>query len=387
METKDCCEKSKECCEGGNTYIVNIHNGGGCCCHCGGATPNPGPEEKPDPGPEEKPDPEPTEPGGALDPEEVYKETRPNDWLPMPEPKDDEMYLLFHIPHRYSAIVAFAVTCELTFTVEAGTVINGTFVSNGSLSKELATGKIYENELLANDFGNLTSTNMKQCMLKVSGKGIQKWLPAIHTKKEWPLSWNIVEICAKLPAVKQIRCCIEKQDMSLKMLRFFTLRGTNALTNTNYMFSRCHALTVIRELDTANVTSTANTFYDNYLLTAIPKQHMEKVRDVNLMFVACASLTALPVLNMPNAVNTDNMLISCGALSSVRLDPEAKTFAGGGFSVYGTGMNREAIIALFQSLPMITGDRAVTVRDTLGAADLSEEDMAIARGKGWKVVL
>ena len=55
--------------------------------------------------------------GEPLDPVEVYNTTRPSDWLSMPTPADNEMYLLFHIPDGFSSLLAFTVTCTGNYTV------------------------------------------------------------------------------------------------------------------------------------------------------------------------------------------------------------------------------------------------------------------------------
>ena len=45
-------------------------------------------------------------------PEEVYRTARPASWLTIPEPEDDEMYLLVHITDGLSTLLAFTVTCS-----------------------------------------------------------------------------------------------------------------------------------------------------------------------------------------------------------------------------------------------------------------------------------
>lgn len=61
-----------------------------------------------------------------LDPYVVYKNTRPSDWLEMPAVSDGEMYLLFHLSPPTDNLIAFTVGGD--YTVEYGTVVNGTFV-------------------------------------------------------------------------------------------------------------------------------------------------------------------------------------------------------------------------------------------------------------------
>lgn len=73
-------------------------------------------------------------PSAPLDPVEVYNATRPADWLPMPEPTDNEMYLLFLIPAGVSSLLAFTVTCTGSYTVALGTVTGGQFVQQSAVS-------------------------------------------------------------------------------------------------------------------------------------------------------------------------------------------------------------------------------------------------------------
>ena len=119
--------------------------------------------------------------GDPLDPVEVYNNTRPSDWLSMPTPADNEMYLLFHIPDGVSSLLAFTVTCTGNYTVSLGSVSDGAFVQMSSTS--VASGSKYEAELFADDYGNLTSDGMKQVMVKVSGTDILTWAPSTHSKK------------------------------------------------------------------------------------------------------------------------------------------------------------------------------------------------------------
>ena len=91
--------------------------------------------------------------GEVLDPVQVYNDTRPTDWLPMPTPAENEIYMLFHIPDGVSSLLAFTTVCTGNYTVDVGTVSNGVFVSNGTVT--IDSGSIYEAELFADNFGNL----------------------------------------------------------------------------------------------------------------------------------------------------------------------------------------------------------------------------------------
>ena len=143
--------------------------------------------------------------GTPLDPVEVYKNTRPADWLPMPEPQDNEMYLLFHIPDGVSSFLAFTVTCTGNYTVALGTVTGGQFVQKSAVS--VASGSKYEAELFAKDYDNLTNDGMKQVMIKISGTNIFTWEPSGHNKRNLDsvYSWNIIEITCRLPSGTMIK--------------------------------------------------------------------------------------------------------------------------------------------------------------------------------------
>lgn len=50
-----------------------------------------------------------------------------------------------------------------------------------------------------------------------------------------------------------------------------------------------------------------------------------------------------------------------------------------------TGMDRGALVALFNSLPTVTAGQVCNVTGATGAADLTASDLAIANNKGWTV--
>lgn len=50
---------------------------------------------------------------------------KPTDWLELPEPEDNEIYMLLHIPSGGSERFAFNINAQNSFTVEVGTVVDG----------------------------------------------------------------------------------------------------------------------------------------------------------------------------------------------------------------------------------------------------------------------
>lgn len=257
-------------------------------------------------------------PGAPPDPAAVYRSTRPADWLPMPEPQDNEMYLLFHIPNGASSLLAFTVTCTGNYTVALGTVTGGQFVQQSAVSK--ASGAKYEAELSADDWGDLTSDGMKQVMVKVSGTNLLTWEPSAHSKKTSPANyfgWNIVEISCRLPSGTKVACGNSSSGKSLRKLRYFTWEGTNNLTNMTNMFNGCYSLTAILQLDTSRVTNTSSAFASCYALAAIPEIDTSQATSMSGMFNTCQSLVAIPQIDTSKATNMTNLFSGCKCLATI----------------------------------------------------------------------
>ena len=256
--------------------------------------------------------------GGPLDPVEVYNNTRPSDWLSMPTPADNEMYLLFHIPNGVSSLLAFTVTCTGNYTVALGSVSDGAFVQMSSTT--VASGSKYEAELFADDYGNLTSDGMKQVMVKVSGTDILTWAPSTHSKKTSPSNfavWNIVEISCNFPSGTSVKCGNSNEYLALTNLRYFTWYGKNAVTSMANMFKFCRSLTAIPHMDTSSVTNMSYMFSGCSSLTAIPQLDTSLVTDMSYMFSSCSSLTAVPHMNTHLVTNMQNMFYGCYSLKEI----------------------------------------------------------------------
>ena len=263
--------------------------------------------------------------GEPLDPVEVYNNTRPSDWLPMPTPADNEMYLLFHIPNGFSSLLAFTVTCTGNYTVALGTMSGGSFVASSSV--DIASGSKYEAELFANDYGDLTSDGMKQVMVKVSGTNIYTLTPSTHSKKTSPsdfAGWNIVEIACRLPRGTSVACGRNTKNSALKKLRYFAWYGKNAVTDMSSMFNYCYSLTAIPQMDTSAVTTMSGTFGSCRSLTAIPQMDTSAVTDMNYMFNYCYSLTAIPQMDTSAVTTMRSMFGVCHSLTAI---PQMNTSA------------------------------------------------------------
>ena len=374
--------------------------------------------------------------GSPLDPVEVYNTTRPSDWLSMPTPADNEMYLLFHIPDGVSSLLAFTVTCTGNYTVTLGTVSGGSFVASSSV--DIASGSKYETELFADDYGNLTSDGHKQVMVKVSGTDILTWAPSTHSKKTSPSNfagWNIVEISCRLPSGTGVKCGNSTVSLVLKKLRYFTWYSKNAVTSMADMFSYCYSLTAIPQMDTSSVTNMKFMFRNCYSLKAIPQMDTSAVTDMSCMFYYCYSLTAIPQMDTSSVTTMGYMFYYCYSLTAIpqmdtssvtsmadmfrycysltaipQMDTSAVTdmsgtfincysltviafngsvtgWAGSAVSLQDCSLGHAAIVAFFNSLPTITSAKAITLTGNPGVSELTDAEKAIATGKGWTLTL
>ena len=113
-----------------------------------------------------------TDAGGMEDPEVVYIETRPLDWLKMPVPSEDEAYLLLQTDSDADQTYDLYMTTTGTYhpRVSYGTSVDGKFVeTEGSLQQLDTTGK--QNEKFTITIPNSAFTEVeggKQVLLKVS---------------------------------------------------------------------------------------------------------------------------------------------------------------------------------------------------------------------------
>ncbi len=337
---------------------------------------------------------------------------KPVGWLPMPEPADNEMYLLFHIPDGASSLLAFTVTCTGNYIVEPGTVSNGAFSAGSSVS--IASGSKYEAELFADDYGDLTSTGMKQVMVKISGTDILTWAPSAHSKKTSPANfagWNIVEIACKLPKGTKVACGNGIVTLALKNLKYFSWYGeneamdmssmfrncyalttipqldTSAVTDMSYMFNNCYVLTTIPQLNTSAVTDMSYMFNNCYVLTTIPQLDTSAVTSMTYMFSGCCSLTVIPLLDTSVVTSMRSMFSSCYSLTSVLFNPFVANWTGYGIDLSDCSLGHTAITNLFNSLPTITTSWNLTLTGNPGVSELTDTEKAIATGKNWMLTL
>lgn len=204
---------------------------------------------------------------------------------------------------------------------------------------------------------------------------------------------------------------------------------TSNVTDMSYMFNACEVLRKIPEIDTSNVTNMSNMF--NYCrqlyMENLPKLNTSKVTDMSYMFQETAgekapeldtskvtnmsnmfscqlsnrnlilplydtsnvtsmrymcdnrgAMKIVPAFNVQNVTNMFNMLGGCYSLTEIHMYGMKTNFD----ISASTKFTREALVEILNNLATVTSTQTLTMGST-NLAKLTDEDKAIATGKGW----
>lgn len=259
-----------------------------------------------------------------LSPDEVYRQTRPADWLPLPAPSLGEVYMLFHIPSGGESLCAFEVTCSGNYTVSVGTISNGSYSAGSTYS--VGSGSTWEHKFDSSDYGNETSDGMKQAIIKIVGSSITHIRPMVHSDGVANVvSSSVVDIRCLLPDGVAFICGGMTNRTSLKSLRYFSGEGGNfnprgsgaGATTVIGMFQFCESLLTVRGININGVTSVSGMFSYCSALIAVPNFNTSSVTDFSSMFLNCTAIEGVPSFNFNSALIINGLFRGCSALISV----------------------------------------------------------------------
>lgn len=132
-----------------------------------------------------------------------------------------------------------------------------------------------------------------------------------------------------------------------------------------------------------------STFEGCAKLETLPPLKANPISSATDLFKGCISLN-VPLLDLSGATGLTKL--TWGGSSSSRLDgmkglivSNEAPFTGTSpqLSVAYSGLDRYALVNLFNSLPTVTDSQVCNVTGCTGAADLTAEDIALVNGKGW----
>lgn len=311
---------------------------------------------------------------GPVSPDQVYRDTRPASWMPMPTPEPDSVYML--IVGADVAYIAFkaATSDGSDLDVSIGTVdASGVYSASESLTAA-KSGKLATYAVNLEDSGQDAGEDGKQIMMRIGGlissfKADQysEYIEAgaamivdvamctphatlINLSNYQTMVYAYVDAygdstvdmrecfreplktdaASSLVCVRYLRCKPSNLDNAFgSCYRLLAVDmdhiDTSHTTSMRYMFYNCSGLTSLdlSKFDTANVTSMSYMFQACTRLKSLNVSSFDtaNVTDMGYMFQGCQSLTAIDVsrFNTSKVTNMSNMFHSCQSLTSLDL--------------------------------------------------------------------
>lgn len=362
----------------------------------------------------------------ALDPDVVYATTRPKDWLPMPTPGDDEMYLLGLIYEGVPAQFYMIPGHNGNLTIEFGTVVNGEFVAKTQFSP--TSGAIFTYDIPAEDYGDLTADGCKQYMVKIKGafqagsrqsfavergRTTSNLVDAVIGAVCWPNFGASNSFSTPSSTIRYIRFTGNGRPASTQALgaacasllvvsceidapaQYYTysfdsaysllaVSSTICKTLGTSSFRGCRSLHRI-PTESSVIDSLANTFRESGIVE-IDGNNFSAVQSYNNTFSGCYALQLAVNLNISLATNMTGIFGNCYQLKKL-------TFTGdntpGGWTIDLTTawLSHQALVEMINSLPTATATATITITGNPGAAELTDEEIAVATAKNWTIAI
>lgn len=365
----------------------------------------------------------------TLDPDVVYAMTRPADWLPMPTPGDDEIYILCHVMDGLTATFKANLTITGAVTVEFGTIADGVFVAQESLSK--TSSDRVSHVINSASYGDLTEDGMVQCMVRIKGpvtefNGVPSEGP--HPGVDFVCGINLRK-CAFGYIPSNIRCWLNLRYVSFvgnggaknlygafyfcTKLICVRCEKDNIISDAYNLFSECRNLIAVSEkfISGSDGAITLRSMLYNCSLKDVPS-FKAKASSINNLFANSAADTA-DFTNIDTTACTDfgNVLRYAYSIAQVKnldisnlttvsysfshlINLSYITFAGettpGGFTIDladAKGMRHAALVDTINSLPTAIAAATLGISDCSGKSELTEEEIAVATAKNWTLTI
>lgn len=169
----------------------------------------------------------------------------------------------------------------------------------------------------------------------------------------------------------------------------FNFTGSSSI-NASFAFTNCSLLESV-VLNDLLFYSASYTFYNCYKLKKVLGIKYTSARNMDYFITKSTDLKDTVVdVSSANYLKT----VGCfgtssyfmGGLKGLRVSSSAPFDATAPqINVSYTGMDRTALVQLFNDLPTVSGGQVINITGTTGSEDLTVDDKAIATGKGWTV--
>ena len=367
--------------------------------------------------------------GEMLDPDEVYRTTRPADWLPLPTPGDNEMYLLGRFLPGLDEVFTATIKYNTSCLVEFGTVRNGVFVAQESVTP--ASNTYLTHTLLKENYGDETADGWKQYMVRISGDFTTAYFTVVNNQD---LKANLIDaVCGRY--CDNIRFGDGDYTARASSLRYFRFVGNGGVTNAGSMFARCTALKSVSSERKQSLTNAGHMFNACRALLAVSPNLLQTNSEIsafrmfydigafnvrppckisivsmysffqnsrveivdgnavdtsyteafNEMTNGCVdSLRRVIDLNISSATNVTNIFNGCRALQQVTFAGET-TPGGWTINLSSASLSHTALVEMIASLPTATAAATITISGNPGASELTDAEIAVATAKNWTI--
>ena len=155
---------------------------------------------------------------------------------------------------------------------------------------------------------------------------------------------------------------------------------TSQVTDMSYMFYYCWGISSIPSLNTSKVTNMSNMFGSCHT-KSIPEMDTSQVTDMSYMFFDCVYLTGIPEMNVSQVTNMENMFWLCsdsitdlGGFVELKINLDLSPC---------TALTHDSLMNVINKAADVTASPATLTLGSDNLAKLSDEEKAIATGKGW----
>lgn len=269
-----------------------------------------------------------------LDPDTVYNNTRPSNWLDMPADADVEeetVYYLLDVPANRQQVlhVRYDITLGVTgwkYDIEFGKIVNGSFVVDPTYSMMDATAISVTLDIPMSIFTTLSGGESKQVLMRVKTQdapGHFIWNHKIDSDCTGFMN-AVIEMKIRSSRLSYFRMSTggnySGYDASSK-LRYATLLDFDQLYSMYNAFNMNTSLIAVRGVPTLKPGEPTNLFAYCYNLVATPTIDLSgSGTSMSGIFLQCTSLEVSPnLINTSSRTDTRNLYNGCKALKSVPL--------------------------------------------------------------------
>ena len=153
--------------------------------------------------------------------------------------------------------------------------------------------------------------------------------------------------------------------------------NTSNVTNMDSLFNQCNTIKNIPQIDTSNVTDMGNMFGNCTNLETIPQLNTSKVTRMYSMFMSCTSLVEIPQLDTSNVTNMSSMFSNDSKLETI---PQLNTGNVTNMNSMFSGCSSLSNDSLNNILAMCIGATTYTGTKTLKWIGLSSKKATICQG-------